>query len=400
LEVGYGGSGMTTLGLQFLLEGARRGEAGVYIALSETREEIEAVAASHGWSMDGIQILELSAADQHRAVRDDNTLFRFVGGRVARARRDVVRGRRTRKAKRVVPDSLSELRLLSQNTLVYRRQVLALKTFLAGHDCTLLLIDDRTSESEDRQLQSLAHGVLALECRTLEYGTDRRRIRVVKLRGVSARAGYHEFVIQKGGLAVFPRLVAAEHKPRAAQTLLPSGIVQLDAMLCGGIDLGTSTLIMGPVGSGKSTLAQRYALTAADRGERVAIFAFDERSETMLTRLEGLGMDIRDHIETGRILVRQVDPAEMGPGEQIATNLLTNAIKHTQRGGQVSATVTRKGPKAILCVEDTGLGIAKEHLAAIFDMFSQAPTTSIARAAGSGSASPWCARSPTSTAAA
>jgi circadian clock protein KaiC len=315
LVQGDPGSGKTTLGLQFLLEGKRLGESGIYISFSETRDEILAVADSHGWSLDGIHLVETTAAEQQLTMQDENTLFEpsevELREMIDRLLAEIERTHATR----VVLDSLSEMRLLAQSSLRYRRQVLGLKQFFAGRQCTVLMLDDRTTEDDDRQLQSLAHGVIALENRPLDYGSDRRRLRIVKLRAVSARSGYHEFAILKGGLQVFPRVVAAEHPPLVSAGPLKSGVEALDRLLGGGPDRGTATLIMGPAGTGKSTVALRYALASAERGEPAAVFAFDERVQTMTGRLAGLGMDLRTHLDSKRVNLRQIDPAEMGAGQ-------------------------------------------------------------------------------------
>jgi circadian clock protein KaiC len=315
LVQGDPGSGKTTMGLQFLLEGLRRGEAGMYISLSETREEILAVAESHGWSLEGLHLFEMTAAEQERSLQDENTLFEPSEVELAELMQRLLSQIERAGPARVVLDSLSEMRLLSQTSLRYRRQVLTLKQFFAGRQCTVLMLDDRTTADDDRQLQSLAHGVLSLESRIMEYGNERRRVRVVKLRGVSPRGGYHELAIVAGGLQVFPRLVAAEHRPSTGRETIGSGVRELDQLLGGGMERGTATLIMGPAGSGKSTLALRFAMAALERGEPAALFAFDERVDTMLARLKGLGIDLRTHLESGLATLRQIDPADMGPGE-------------------------------------------------------------------------------------
>ncbi len=325
LVQGDPGSGKTTMGLQFLLEGHRCGERGMYISLSETREEVVSVAHSHGWSLDGLNLLEMTAAEQQLSLEDENTLFEPSEVELRELMQRLLKQIEEATPSRVVFDSLSEMRLLSQTGLRYRRQVLTLKQFFAGRRCTVLMLDDRTTDDDDRQLQSLAHGVLSLESRVLEYGNERRRVRVVKLRGVKPRGGFHEMAIVKGGLRVFPRLVAAEHRPEVAREAIGSGNAELDQLLGGGIDRGTSTLIMGPAGSGKSTLTLRFAMAALERGEPVALFAFDERVDTMLARLDGLKIDLRPHLASGRATLRQVDPAEMGPGE--FTSVVREAVE-------------------------------------------------------------------------
>lgn len=219
------------------------------------------------------------------------------------------------KPRRVVIESLSEMRLLAQSPLRYRRQILALKQYFIGRECTVFLLDDLTSETEDLQLQSIAHGVVSLEQLSPEYGAERRRLRITKLRGQKYRGGYHDFIIQKGGLDVFPRLVAAEHDHGQKRGVLQAGNRELDALLGGGLQYGTSVVLLGPAGSGKSTLALQYARAAAERGERATIFAFDERVETILERTTGLGMDLTRYLDSGHVTIQTIDTAELSPGE-------------------------------------------------------------------------------------
>jgi circadian clock protein KaiC len=339
LVQGDPGSGKTTMGLQFLLEGKRRGESGIYISFSETRDEIVGVADSHGWSLDGVHLVETTAAEQQLTMQDENTLFEPSEVELREMIERLLAEIERTHASRVVLDSLSEMNLLAQSSLRYRRQVLGLKQFFTGRQCTVLMLDDRTTQDDDRQLQSLAHGVISLENRPMDYGSDQRRLRVVKLRAVSARSGYHEFAILKGGLQVFPRVVAAEHAPRTSPGPLTSGVDALDRLLGGGPDRGTATLIMGPAGCGKSTLALRYALSSADRGEPVAVFAFDERVQTMTARLAGLGMDLRSHLASNRVNLRQIDPAEMGAGQFSA--LVQRAVE--QEGARIVIIDTLNG---------------------------------------------------------
>jgi circadian clock protein KaiC len=315
LVEGNPGSGKTTLALQYLLQGVRLGEPGLYVTLSETKAELTAIAKSHGWSLDGIAIVELVATEEE--LQPDNQISMFQPSEVelGETTRAILAGVERTKPRRVVVDSLSEMRLLAQNPLRYRRQILALKQFFIGRECTVLLLDDKTSETEDLQLQSIAHGVVSLEQLLPEYGAERRRLRVTKLRGQRYRGGYHDFVIERGGLKVFPRLVAVEHKLRQKRGLLRSGNAELDVLMGGGLQYGTSAVLLGPAGSGKSTLAIQYARAAAARGERAAIFSFDERLETILERTEGLGMDISQEVESGRISIQPIDTAELSPGE-------------------------------------------------------------------------------------
>jgi circadian clock protein KaiC len=309
------GVGKTTLALSFLLTGAAVGERCVYITLSETRDEIEATARSHGWSLDDITVIELSALEQTAVLEQDNTLFESSEVELQETTHRLLEYIAQREPQRVVIDSLSELRLMAQSSLRYRRQILGFKQYFSGKQCTVLFLDDRTSEPGDMQLQSLAHGVVHMEQIPPMYGEDRRRVRVVKLRGLRFRGGYHDFVIRTGGLVVFPRLIAAEHHSEFQTTPLSSSVPALDRLLGGGLDRGTSTLAIGPAGVGKSVLATQFAMAAAKRGESAAIFAFDEVTRTFFERSRALGMNLDEHVRDKRIVVRQIDTAEMGPGE-------------------------------------------------------------------------------------
>ncbi|MEA2464102.1 MAG: circadian clock protein KaiC [Acidobacteriota bacterium] len=314
LVMGDPGVGKTTLGLHFLLEGARRGEKVLYIALSETREEIEAVAESHGWSLEQVEIFEYSAANK-LDDSDETTLFHPSEMELGEATRKMMDAVERVKPNRVVIDSLAEVRLLAQSALRYRRQILGLKHYFSGRQTTVLLLDDRDAASGDMQLLTLAHGVLMLEQLAPLYGSERRRIRVSKMRGVKYRGGFHDVIIRTGGLVVFPRLIASEHRAEPKKGRLESGIAAIDALLGGGIDRGTSTLLMGPAGSGKSTLAAQYGVAAAERGENVAMFLFDESRTTLLARCDGIGLAMREQLDHGRIAIQQIDPAEVPPGE-------------------------------------------------------------------------------------
>jgi circadian clock protein KaiC len=315
LVEGDPGSGKTTLSLQYLLEGVRRNEAGVYVTLSETKQELQDVAASHGWSLDRLHIVELVAEEQELDPDNQYTMFQSSEIQLGETTKAILAEVERVKPKRIVIDSLSELRLLAQSALRYRRQILALKNFFVGRECTVLLLDDKTSDTTDLQLQSIAHGVLSLEHLSPEYGSARRRLTVTKLRGQTFRGGFHDFNIATGGLDVFPRLVAAEHAETRDHQILKGDIPGLDQLLGGGMDLGTSTLLIGPAGSGKSSVAINYAVAAAKRGQRAAMFIFDERTEILLRRVKGLGMELRPYMEAGLITIQQVDPAELSPGE-------------------------------------------------------------------------------------
>jgi circadian clock protein KaiC len=315
LVEGSPGSGKTTLALNCLLEGRRLGEKVLYVTLSETKAELAAVATSHGWSLGGVEVLELVAPESELEPDNQNAMFQPSEIELGVTTKAILAGVEHAKPRRIVIDSLSEMRLLAQNPLRYRRQVLALKQYFIGRECTVFLLDDLTSESEDLQLQSIAHGVISLEQLSPEYGAERRRLKVTKLRGQKYRGGNHDFIIQKGGIDVFPRLVAGEHLRGQKRGTLKSDNAELDALLGGGMQYGTSAVLIGPAGSGKSTLALQYARAAAGRGERAVIYTFDERLETILERTEGLGMDITAFLESGLITIKPVDTAELSPGE-------------------------------------------------------------------------------------
>jgi circadian clock protein KaiC len=309
------GAGKTTLSLQYLMAGVAAGESVLYITLSETKEELLAVAASHGWSLDGIEIIELVADESDLAEDSQLTMYHPSEVELGETVKSILEAIKRLNPKRVILDSLSELRLLAQNSLKYRRQILALKQFFLGRQCTVLLLDDRTAEGTDKQLQSIAHGVLSLEQLAPAYGAERRRMRVLKFRGTQYRGGYHDFCITPGGLLVFPRLVASEHHREFSRTQIKSGVTALDTLLGGGPDRGTSTLLLGPAGAGKSTIAMQYAVAAADRGEHAVVFAFDESRGTLESRMASLGVRFTEGTGGGRVRVQQVDPAELSPGE-------------------------------------------------------------------------------------
>ncbi len=314
------GVGKTTMALQFMLEGARLGESCLYVTLSETREELNAVAHSHGWSLDAIGIYEMSAGEALGAPEDDeNTLYVPAEVELGERMRELLAEVDKINPSRIVLDSCSELRLLAQSPLRFRRQLLALKADLVRRDCTILLLENPTSVGGDPLLQSLVHGVIAMEQLSPLYGAERRRMRVVKLREVAFRGGYHDIRIEKDGVVIFPRLIAAEHRLSFTSDALPSGVSEVDTLLGGGLTRGTSTLFMGPAGSGKSALACQYAVAAARRGEHTAMYIFDEGMGTLLARSAAMGMDLTEHVQSGQITVQQVDPAEMSPGEFIAT---------------------------------------------------------------------------------
>jgi circadian clock protein KaiC len=312
---GVPGSGKTTLALQFLREGAQRGESVLYVTLSESEEELRAAAASHGWSLDGVTIRELVTSEASLRAEDQYTMFHPSEVELSETTKTLLQDVERIKPSRLVFDSLSELRLLAGTPLRYRRQILALKQFFGGRNCTVLLLDDLTSTDRDLQVQSIAHAVLRLEQMYPEYGSERRRLIVLKYRGVHFRGGYHDYIIKRGGLSVFPRLTASEHRQSVSQERLKSGIAELDTLLGGGIERGTSTLIAGGAGTGKSSLAAQFVASAAAHGQSGAFFIFDESLNTLLTRSNGLGIDLRRHVESGRVTVQRINPAELSPGE-------------------------------------------------------------------------------------
>lgn len=332
---GRPGTGKTTLALEFLRTGIQAGEKVLYITLSETRAELDEVARSHGWDLDGLAILELSAIEAQLSVAAQNTLFHSSEVELTQTTQLLLDEIERIKPARVVFDSLSELRLLAQTSLRYRRQLLALKQFLTGRNCTTLMLDDGSSEGSDPQVESLAHGVIVLEQFAPEYGTDRRRLRVMKIRGSKYRGGYHDFVIATGGVRVYPRLVAAEHRKAFAHDNISSGIEGLDELLGGGLMRGTSNLFIGPAGSGKSTIALKFLLEAAAHGEKSAIYSFDETLGTVMARARNLGLKLEHYVEAGVIQIHQIDPAEKSPGElahQIRASVEQDGLRLVQIG--------------------------------------------------------------------
>ncbi len=311
---GTPGSGKTTIALQFLLEGARAGEKGLYITLSETAAELREVARSHSWTLDDIELFELVSEDGLDPESEQSILepSEVELGETIQGVMDCVDRLRP---SRVVFDSLSEMRLLAQNSLRYRRQILALKQYFSTRQCTVLMLDDRSSDPGDLQLHSIAHGVITLEQTAQDYGSERRRLRVVKMRGVKYRGGFHDFVIETGGVAVFPRLIAAEHHRAFLGDLVTTGVPALDEMLGGGLTPGTNTLLSGPSGVGKTSTSIRCALSALERGDKAAYYLFDEGRATFLARASAMGMDLEPHLQSGQLAVVQIDPAELSPGE-------------------------------------------------------------------------------------
>jgi circadian clock protein KaiC len=326
---GAPGSGKTTLAMQFLMDGRGHGERGLYITLSESREELLQVAETHGWDLDGIDIFELIPPELSLDPEREQSIVYASDLELGETIQQVMAEIERLAPARVVFDSLSEIRVLAQSSLRYRRQVLALKHFFARRRSTALFLDDLTDVAEDLSLHSLAHGVVRLEQLAMGYGAERRRLRVFKMRGRRFHGGFHDFVIRTGGVEIFPRLVAADHPDRGYEHRSAiSGLPELDALVGGGLDYGTTTLVTGPSGCGKSTLSLQYVCSALGQGEKVLMVSFDETERIFYRRAEGLGRDLRAWAEEGSFIFRQVDPAELSPGE------LTGIIRdEVERGG-------------------------------------------------------------------
>ena len=327
---GTPGAGKTTLAMQFLLQGARDGERVLYITLSETAEELTASAKSHGWTLEGVDIREYIANDATTDRDRELTMYHPAEAELGDTMNRMLADIGQLRPQRVVIDALSELRLLSDSPLRYRRQLLALKNFFSACKCTVLLLDDRSAVDRDSHVESVVHGVLTLEHGLTDYGSDQRRVRVRKMRGRSFRAGLHDYVIREGGLEIFPRLAAAAHHIEFDRKPVASGLAPLDQLMGGGPQAGTSTLLMGPAGSGKTTVAMQYALAAAEAKHGVAIYVFDELRELMIDRLADIGMDLEKEIDAGRMVLRQIDPTQKSPGEfaaQVRCDVEEHAVK-------------------------------------------------------------------------
>ncbi len=313
---GEPGAGKTTVALQFLLAGERRGERCLYITLSETEQELRHGAASHGWTLgERIEIFELIPPESLLDDDQQQSLLYSSDLELGETTKQIFNAIERVKPERVVLDSLSEIRLLAQSSLRYRRQILAIKHYFTRHDTTVLLLDDQTADADDKTVHSVAQGVIRLEEMAPSYGAERRRMRVLKYRGRKYRGGYHDFVIATGGIKVFPRLVAAEHRSRFTRHQVSAGIPSLDALLGGGLDSGSSTLIIGPAGTGKTLISLIFVVAAIARGEKAALFIFDEELGLLVDRMKSLGIDLDGLQKQGHLLIEQIDAAEMSPGE-------------------------------------------------------------------------------------
>jgi circadian clock protein KaiC len=312
---GSPGTGKTTIALQFLLAGAAAGERGLYVTMSETENELRTSAASHGWNLDGIEVYELIPPETLLTEDQQQSLLYSSDLELGETTKRIFAAFDRLKPHRVVIDSLSEIRLLAQSSLRYRRQILAMKHFFTQRGATVLLLDDLTTETEDKSVHSVAHGVIRLEERAPEFGSDRRRLRILKYRGSKFRGGYHDFVIHRGGVRVFPRLVSAEFRRNFKRDVLPARSPELNKLLGGGVERGSSVLILGPAGAGKSIMALTFAVSAIERGERVALFVFDEEIGLLIDRSLGLGIDLDAMRKSGHLALMQIDAAELTPGE-------------------------------------------------------------------------------------
>lgn len=313
------GTGKTTLGLQFLLQGVANGEPALYITLAESRDELESVAQSHGFDLSKIEVFEVKPPELETMGSDQYTVFHPSEVELIDVMQNILTKVEKFKAGRIVFDSMSEVRMLARDPLRYRRQILSLKQFFVGRNSTVLLLDDRTGDRSDMQLQSICHGAIRMEALPREYGPLRRQLQVLKLRATRFREGHHDYKIEKGGLRVYPRLISAEHHPDDINREdLPSGIAELDKIFGGGIGRGTTSLFIGPAGSGKSSIATKYLVSAAERKERGMMFTSDETVESLLIRSRGLGIPLDEHCESHMIDLQKIDPAALSPGEFIA----------------------------------------------------------------------------------
>ena len=315
---GEPGTGKTTIALQFIREGARLGERSLYVTLSESKAELEDAAESHGWSLEGVEIVEFVPEEASLSGLDSYTVFHPNEVELESTIKKLIEEIERVNAQRVVLDSLSELRLLAAEPVKYRRQLLALKRYFAGRAVTTLLLDDKSGEANDVQLQSIAHGVIRLQKNPRTFGITRRQVEILKVRGSGFREGLHDYSIDQGGLRIFPRLISSEHPSHFPEELTSSGVDELDQMFGGGVSRGTSTLILGPTGAGKSSVVMHYAIAAARRGERAALYTFDESLRSATVRARALGLPVDEELSAGLLTLKQIDPAEMSPGEFVS----------------------------------------------------------------------------------
>ena len=312
---GSPGTGKTTVALQFLITGAAAGERCLYVSLSETEDELRATASAHGWDLSGVQLYELIPPENLLDEDQQQSLLYSSDLELGETTKRIFEAFQRVRPDRVVLDSLSEIRLLAQSSLRYRRQILALKHYFAKNRTTVLMLDDLTTDINDKTVHSVAHGVVRLEELAPEYGAERRRLRVIKYRGRRFRGGYHDSVIETGGVCVYPRLVSAEHKTDFTRDLMTTDSPEFNDLLGGGIERGSSVLVLGPAGTGKSSIALTFIRTAVERGETTAMFVFDEEVGLLVQRARGLGIDLQAMIDRGALLLQQVDAAELSPGE-------------------------------------------------------------------------------------
>lgn len=327
---GSPGTGKTTIALEFLRTGAALGQSCLYITLSETESELRATAASHGWTLDGIDIFELVPPESLLDEDQQQSLLYSSDLELGESTKRVFAAFEAAKPDRVVLDSLSEIRLLAQSSLRYRRQVLALKHYFAGRGATVLMLDDLTTDTLDKTVHSVAHGVIMLEELPRNYGSERRRMRVVKYRARKFRGGFHDFEITTGGVQVYPRLVSAEHRSDFVREIVGTGDPDMDALFGGGIERGSSVLVLGPAGTGKSLLTLTFVAAAAARGECSAMFVFDEEMGLLFSRAQSLGIDLQALVENDLLFIHQVDAAELTPG-QLSSRLRTLVERHNVR---------------------------------------------------------------------